>query len=350
MESVLDAGTVSRNAPETARNEVQIRQIMGSAGELTTEVLRLLVSYPYDADTLDRVGIRKEDMAAHLCRTLPAPGGALYTADDGSRLRGLLYLAPQLEPSAMLGSHIWRVELLVIDPDAPDGTVGALLEYALSFLDAPVDYLFARVPADDHRAVQGLHRYGFNTSVGEAQVVARTDVSRTRPPADYDFVPLDTNNLDAAAGVLYVQRHCNPYLRDPGFNPGRIRKLTHYQLRGYREGKDRGALVAVHRSGTVVGLAAHRRDPRLEWTANRTVAGLDSIHVRPEVALDGLDTLLAGYTLACLHAAGVEAVTSQAILDDKRDSCRLDALKEAGFEVTGSNLVLGKWINRPHSS
>jgi len=350
MEGVLDAGALQLGKTQKTRNAVQIRQIMGSAGELTTEVLRLLVSYPYDADTLDRVGIRKEDMAVHLCQTLPAPGGALYTADDSSRLRGLLYLEPQLEPSAMLGSHIWEVKLLVIDPDAPDGTVGALLEYALSFLDAPVDYLLARVPTDDHRALHGLHRYGFNTSVGEAQLVASTGASRTHPPSDYDFVPLDTNNLEAAASVLNAQRHCNPYLRDFGFNPDRIRKLNHYQMRGYKEGKDRCALVAVHRSGTVVGVAAYRRDPRLDWTANRTVAGLDAVHVRPDVALDGLDTLLAGYTISRLHAAGVESVTSQTILNDQRDSCRLDALKEAGFEVTGSNLVLGKWLNRPHPS
>lgn len=350
MEGVLDAGTLPAKALEPRRDKVQIRQVMGSAGELTTEVLRLLVSYPHDRATLSRAGIRKEDMAAHLCQTLPAPGGALYTADDGARLRGLLYLEPQLEPSAMLGVHLWKIRLLIIDPDAPTGTVEALLEYALSFLDAPVDYLMAHIPAEDHRAVQGLDRYGFNTSVGEALAVGHAGPERVRPPSDYDFVPLGTNNLEAAAGILFAQRRCDPYLRDPAFSPNRIRKLAHRQLRGYLDGRDRGAVVAVHRSGVVVGLATYRRDPRLEWTANRTVAGLDHLHVRPDVALDGLDTILAAYTLQQLHGTGVEAVVSHTVLHNKRDTCRLDALKEAGFQVTGSNLLLAKWRNPPISA
>jgi hypothetical protein len=335
-------GTQSQLNP----SPVRVHPVMGSAGERTTEVLRLLVNSPHDGSTLDALGISKEDMAAHLCLSLPEPGGALYTADDGLRLQGLLYLEPRLGPSAAFGAHIWQIGPFVVDPDAPEGTVPAMLDHALEHIEAPVDHLFARVPAADHRVVRGLHRYGFNTSVGEAVVVGQPDGNREQAPVGYSFGPLADHCLEAVTDLLFDRRHCTAFLRQPASDPERLRGLSRQELLAFVNDPDRGALVAFDGDGAVAGLAAYRQTVRLAAGNGRRLAGLEHFQIRADLSNNGVGSLLARTALARLGIGGVDAVVGHVLLDDERDSCRLDAITGAGFQVTGSNLVLDKAVDR----
>jgi len=68
------------------RNEdgLRILQVMGSLGELNSEVLRLHVLYPHNDVLLDALGVSREDLAAFLGERLPEPDGACDPiADDG---------------------------------------------------------------------------------------------------------------------------------------------------------------------------------------------------------------------------------------------------------------------------
>ena len=79
MRGRVESRSILREAPVRG---LQIRPIMKSAGELTSEVLRLLVLYRHYEHTLQSMCISKESMAAHLFNTLPGPGVVLLTAYD----------------------------------------------------------------------------------------------------------------------------------------------------------------------------------------------------------------------------------------------------------------------------
>ena len=136
---MLDTVPIPDKIPEV--EQLIIRQIVGEPREYTTELLRLFNTYAHDKDHLRALGIRKDEMSAHLVAKLPEPGGTLFVADTGKRLQGLVYLEPDLEESAMLGHHVWEIKHLVLDPEVAPDTIPALMETAFMFLGGPAEFI-----------------------------------------------------------------------------------------------------------------------------------------------------------------------------------------------------------------
>lgn len=327
---------------------LRMRRIMGSAKELTMEVLRLLVLYPHDEEALRSIGVSKEETAARLCETLPRPGGVLMTADDGRRLQGVLYMEPMLGPSAAMGMHAWNVGPLIIAPGVPGDTVAAMLEKSLAALSVPADFITARVPSADGGAIRGLQKSGFEVVSGEAFAVARPPGSSRIQHDGVGFAPLDPESLEAALDIACDCMQCNSFACNQGFDRSRVCKCSRLSLRPYIYEKDKQGLVALDPYGAVIGFAAYSFDADIETPPSYGVGSMDQLCVSADRGNVMLERLLGRKVLNELFGRGVEAVITKTLLNEA--GARVESLKKIGFEVTHSNLVMRRWSTRSRST
>jgi len=320
---------------------LRVRRIMGSAKELTLEVLRLLALYPHEDQALKKIGVSKEETAARLCETLPLPGGVLMTADDGRVLQGLLYMEPMLGPSAALGIHAWNLGPLIVAPEAPGNPVEAMLEKSLAALDAPADFISARVPSADAGAVNGLQKSGFEVVSGEAVAVAKPPGPRI-PENKAGFEHLDPEHLDAVLDIACDCVQCNSFACNQGFDRSRVCKFSGLDLKSYIYEKDKNGLVALDPDGAVIGFATYRFDADVKTPPAHGVGSMDQICVSADSQYVGFERSLGRKVLAELSAGGVDTVVTKMFLSDA--NARVESLQKIGFEVTHSNLVLRRWL------
>ncbi|MBN2496414.1 MAG: hypothetical protein JXR96_17605 [Deltaproteobacteria bacterium] len=328
---------------------IHIRPILGSARELDVEILRLMVLYPHDDAILRALGIAREDVAAHRCASLPEPGGLLLAADDGRRLQGLLSIEPVLDQSAVLGLHVWRLGLLIAAPDAPRDTLDAMLGHALGATRAPIDFVYARVPGSDRRVIEGLQRSDFRLISGET-VAVLADPHRTGiEDADMDIASLDADRLEDALGIVCGCKPCNPYLLDASMDADRVCRLSHFQLRRTLAGDQRQALIALARDGRVSGVAAFGLDPELQSITGRRIATIDKLCTEAGSGQRRVETSLGRQALQALSERGAEGVVMRIQMNGPPSATRLEAARQMGFQIAGSNLFMSRWVNgQPH--
>jgi hypothetical protein len=321
----------------TSRRALRIRRIMGSAKELALEVLRLLVLYPYEEQALRKTGISKEETAARLCETLPRPGGVLMTADDGHRLRGLLYMEPLLGPSAAMDMHVWNVGPLIVAPDAPEDTVADMLGKSLGALSVPADFITARVPSADAGAVKGLQKAGFEVVSGEAVAMAKSSSTRTGQK-DCDFIPFDQEHLDGVLEIACDCTRCNSFACSQGLEPAGVCRFSSLDLKSYIYERGKNGLVALDSDGRVAGFATYSLDTDIKTPPLFEVGSLDQLCVSMNGAVAKLERSLGTRVLDELASAGVETVVAMTAPTDT--GAGAESLRKIGFEVTHSNLVM----------
>lgn len=327
---------------------LRIRRIMGSAKELTLEVLRLLVLYPHDEQALRSMGIPREETAARLCETLPRPGGVLMTADDGRRLQGLLYMEPLLGPSAAMDAHVWNVGPLILGPDVPGYTVAAMLDKSLAALSVPADFLTARVPSADANAIKGLQEWGFEVLSGEAVAVAKTSEPPRIKRNGVGFTSLDPEHLDAVLKIACDCTRCNSFACHQGFDRDILCKYSDLSLKSYIHERDKKGLVAVDPEGEVIGFATYSFDADIKAPPVYGVGSMDQLCVSSERESARLERLLGRNVLNQLARKGAKTVITKTLLSE--DGARMESLRRMGFEVTHSNLVMRRWLAKPRAS
>lgn len=337
----------TRQPPRPEGGGIHIQQVLGTPRELTTEILRLFVLETYNEDHIATLGIKKEDMAAYLCQILPEPGGALYTADDGHRLKGLLYLAPDLWASALLGHHIWNLQHLIVAPDALGEVAEHLVEYALANLDGHVDFLSARPAASDAAAIRGLRQCGFRVLGGEA-VGILSDIDPVPPGlARVSFTPLEASHLKDIESMSSDFSMCNPFAIDPGFDPGRVETYCRRLVSRRLNERLCGTLVAQNDGDGLLGVVGYSLDTGLWEHMRRRVAGLDFIGVASEHCGIGMHSLLIRHMLSRLKEDGIEAVTARTMMTGSEPPAELAALRKVGFRITRTNLIMHRWVGEP---
>jgi len=332
--------------PARAAKSLHVRQVTGSAQELTAEVLRLLVLYPHDEPTLLSLGIDREEMAAHLCGTLPEPGGVMLVADDGCRLKGLLYIEPMPVQSAMLNVHVWNLRLLIVAPDAPPDVVDSLMGYVDKSIGATIDFICSSIPASDGQAIGGLQRSGFKVVSGEAvAVMANPKHSKLRLD-NVKIVPLDAAKIDEAVKVACQCRHCNPYLYDASFDPGRVCDITRHKLENALSNEDGHALVALGADESISGVAAFSLDRALHELTSRRIATIDNLCIAAGGEPKTIERLLGRSVIGELAERKIEGVISRILMNGSPSCARVESMKKMGFEITQSNLLMQRWNNR----
>jgi GNAT superfamily N-acetyltransferase len=326
------------------RHDLIIQQALKVSKELTEDLRRLLLVCHEQDRTLGVLGLDLASAAAHLSERIPAAGGALFTASSADRLKGALYLEPELLQSALFGQHMWKVQHLLLDPGAPEGTVEALLGCALAFLRSPVDFLSVRVPATDGTAIRGLHQAGFRTVAGEAVgTLVDPKPARFRVPG-MTIVPLQADHLDAAAKIARDCHDCQPYGHDPGFDAGRISTFLARSLAAYIKDPFRAASVALDRAGEILGVVAFTVSLDLGESIQRRIGILDLLCVRPSARSLGLGEILQRHALGALAAESIDAVLTRTLVNCPGSLDRLETLQKLGFQITASNLLMHRWL------
>jgi len=342
---VLDTVPIPDRIPEIEK--LTIKQIVGRPREYTTELLRLFNTYPHDKEHLKSLGIKKDEMSAHLVAKLPRPGGTLFVADTGKRLQALVYLEPDLEESAMLGHHVWEIEHLVLDPDTTPDTATAMIETAFMFLGGPADFVKAGIPSSDFRAVRGLRDAGFRVVGGEIVGVInphRPAVHQLRGGA---LVRMKPSHIESAAGLIRTCEHCNPYFKDNRFDQLKVKTL--YQRRLSRCLKDPACniLVIQERNGNSLGFVAYERDQDLEKEYGRRIAHIDHVCSQPDSSGSRQTDVLHRQALAVLWEEGIDAVTTRTPTSCDNTMHGLTTLKEIGYRVTRNDMILNRWLKEP---
>jgi hypothetical protein len=321
---------------------------MGSAKELSLEVLRLLVLYPHEEQALRKIGVSKEETAARVCETLPRPGGVLMTADDGRRLQGLLYMEPLLGPSAATDMHMWNVGPLIVAPDVPGNTVAAMLEKSLGALSVPADFITARVPSADASAVKGLQQAGFEVVSGEAVAVAKPPGAQRNRRNDAGFALLEPEHLDAVLDIACDCMQCNSFACNQGFDQGLVCKYSGLSLKSYIYERDKNGLVALDSDGRVIGFATYSFEADINTPPAHGVGSMDQLCVYANGESANLEIALGAKVLDELYGGGVATVLTKTFLTNR--GARVESLRKMGFEVTHSNLVMrrGSVTDRKH--
>jgi ribosomal protein S18 acetylase RimI-like enzyme len=318
-----------------------VEQVLEATPGLTDALRRLLSVYYGQDRILEALQADGNSLAAYSSERLPGPGGALFTASSALRLEGALYLEPSMMESALLGHSMWIIQLLVLEPGAPEGTAEALLEQALSDLRPQADFLSARVPAADGAAIRGLHRTGFRAVSGEA-VGVRIGLLPSPPRLPgVTLVPLTARHLEAAAEIA---RDCHIYSQDQGFDASRIGTYLARSLAAYVKDPFRAALAALDRSGELLGLVAFSKSTDLGEAVQRRVGMLDTLCVRPSTRFLGLGDHLQRHALARLAADSVEAVLARTLVHGAGSLERLKTLQMLGFTFPASNLLMHRWL------
>ena len=342
---MLDTVPIPDKIPEVER--LTIKQIMGKPREYTTELLRLFNAYAHDKDHLRALGIRKDEMSAHLVSKLPEPGGTLFVADTGRRLQGLAYLEPDLEESAMLGHHVWEIKHLVLDPEVAPDTIQALMETAFMFLGGPAEFIKVKLPSSDFRAIRGLREAGFRVAGGDILGVItpnRTGVHQLRGGA---LVKMKPSHVESAAGLIRTCEHCNPYFKDDRFDPLKVKTL--YERRLTRCLKDPACeiLVIQERTGNSLGFVVYERDQGLEKEYGRRIAHIDHVCSLPDSSGSRQTDLLHRQALAVLWEDGIDAVTTKTPTSCENTMHGLTTLKTIGYQVTRNDLIMHRWLQEP---
>ena len=342
---MLDTVEIPDKIPEVEK--LTIKQIVGSTGEYTTELLRLFNTYAHDRDHLRALGIKKDEMSAHLVAKLPRPGGALFVADTGKRLQALVHLEPDLEESAMLGHHVWEILHLILDPDTTPDTATALMETAFMFLGGPADFVKARIPSSDFRAIRGLRDAGFRVQGGEIRGVVtpnRPSVHQLRGGA---LVKMKPSHVESAAGLIRTCEHCNPYFKDDRFDPLKVKTLYERRLTRCLKDPACSTLVIQERSGNSLGFVVYERDQALEKEYGRRIAHIDHVCSHPDSSGSRQTDVLHRQALAVLWEEGIDAVTTKTPTNCDNTMQGLTTLKEIGYQVTRNDLVLHRWLKDP---
>ena len=342
---MLDTVPIPEKIPEVEK--LTIKQIVGDPGEYTTELLRLFNSYPHDKDHLRALGIKKEEMSAHLVARLPQPGGTLFVADTGKRLQALVYLEPDLEESAMLGHHVWEIKHLVLDPDTTPDTATALIETAFMFLGGPAEFVKAKLPSSDFRAIRGLRDAGFRVVGGEIVGVVtpnRPVVHQLRGGA---LVAMKPSHIESAAGHIRTCEHCNPYFKDDRFDQLKVETLFERRLTRCLKDPACSTLVIQQRNGDSLGFLVYERDQDLEKEYGRRIAHIDHVCSQPDSSGSRQTDLLHRQALAVLWEEGIDAVTTKTPTSCDNTMHGLTALKEIGYQVTRNDLIMHRWLQEP---
>jgi hypothetical protein len=342
---VLDTVPIPEKIPEVER--LTIKQIVGKPEEYTTELLRLFNTYPHDKDHLRALGIRKDEMSAHLVARLPEPGGTLFVVDTGRRLQALVYLEPGLEESAMLGHHVWEIRHLVLDPDVAPDTVPALIETAFMFLGGPVEFVKARLPSSDFRAIRGLRDAGFRAVGGEIQGVITPNRPLVHQLRGGALVKMKPSHIESAAGLIRTCEHCNPYFKDARFDPLKVEGLYRRRLTRCLKDPACSTLVIQERSGSALGFVVYERDQGLEKEYGRRIARIDHVCSQPDSSGTRQTTLLHRQALAVLWEEGIDAVTTTTPTSCDNTMHGLTTLKHIGYQVTRSDLIMHRWLEEP---
>ena len=324
--------------PKTSRRALRTRRIMGSAKELTLEVLRLLVLYPHDEQAHRKIGVSKEETAARLCKVLPRPSGVLMTADDGRKLQCLLYMEPMLGPSVAIGVHAWNIGPLIIAPDAPGNTVSTMLDKSLAALEVPADFLIARVPSADANATKGLQEAGFVVVSGEAVAVAKLSEPAQIEPKSAGFAPLEPELLDSVLEIACDCMQCTSFACNHGLDRDHVCRFSRLDLESYIYEKDKNGVVALDSDGYAVGFATYSFNSDIKTPPVHGVGSMDQLCVSANGESMPLETSLGTRVLEELAVGGVETVITRTTMNDT--SAKIESLKKIGFEVTHSNLVL----------
>ncbi len=330
-----------------AVEQLTIKQIVGQPREYTTELLRLFTDYPHHDDHLRALGILKHEMSAHLVSGLPRPGGALFVADGGRRLQGLVYLEPDLEESALLGHHIWEIQHLVAAPDAPQDVIPSMLDTAVTFTGSPADFIKARLPSSDFSSLRGLRDAGFRVVGGEILGVVRPDRPAVHQLRGGALVGMKTPDVRPAAELVRECAISNPYLRDPRFDRDRVLLLQERRLTRCLKDPDCDSLVIQQRSGEILGFASYSRDRRLEAYFGRRIAHIDHVCAAPDSAGNHQADVLHRQALALLWEQGIEAVTTRTPTACENTMYGLTVLKKIGYQVTRNELLLHRWLDDP---
>ncbi len=329
---------------------IQIRPILESAGELTTEVLRLITLYPHDEDTFRALGVAKEDFAASLVADLPEPGAAWLCADDGRRLQGMIYLQPDLWPSAVLNHRVWTIQHLVLAEDAQAETAHRLVVGALEALGDVAEFIQISHPEADALGIEALRQAGFRRMGTELVTVARTEGVQADEIPQISVEAAQAEHLETISGMTGNCRRCNPFVSDWGFEPEKVAHLARRMHHDCMRESGCRSLVALEQSrDEVLGTLGYRRDPRLQTTKQAPLAELDHFCLRSG-APSGLARFLNARMMAELGRDSVEAVTARFLLNDDCEQADLSWLDSMGYRITARHALLHKWLKIPPAS
>jgi hypothetical protein len=342
---MLDTVPIPDKIPEV--EQLTIKQIVGKPREYTTELLRLFNAYAHDRDHLRALGIRKDEMSAHLVAKLPQPGGTLFVADTGRRLQALVYMEPDLEESAMLGHHVWVIKHLVLDPDVAPDTVPALMETAFMFLGGPAEFVKAYLPTSDFRAIRGLRDAGFRVVGGEIKGVVTPDRPSVHQLRGGALVKMKPSHIDSAAGLIRTCEHCNPYFKDARFDPLKVKTLYERRLNRCLKDPACSTLVIQERTGDSLGFVVYERDQGLEKEYGRRIAHIDHVCSLPDSSGTRQTDLLHRQALAVLWEEGIDAVTTKTPTSCDNTMHGLTTLKNIGYQVTRNDLIMHRGLEEP---
>ncbi len=324
----------------------QVRKISWPPDGLNVEILRLFMLYPYRDDQFKAAGMGPEEMAACQFVRLGEPGGVLVAADGGRRLWGLAHLVPEMWPSAFLNRHIWSLRQFIVARDAPRETAERLARSMLGVLDEPVEFLSARAPAQDHRAVRGLRAAGFHAVQEQAVAVISCRRDTVEPASSIRFVPLGPEHLKAVAAIGVDCWRYGHYALEPDFESESVRELQNVLLSEYLREPGSGGLVAENGCGEVLGFVVYSEEKNTAEYCRRRLATLDQVGVRADMRAGRLEELLNRHAVAALMHLGVDAVTVKTATAGRGAAGTLKALGRIGYRITSSDLILHRSLTR----
>jgi len=326
---------------KTSGQSLHMLRSLGPEHESNLEVLKLLVQSPYVEQAQRDFGVSHDETAAWLREALPRPGGVLMTADDGRRLQGLLYMEPMTGTSAAMGIQAWDLGVLIIAPGVPGDAVVTMLDKFITDLDAPVDYIIARVPPDDGTTIRGLLKSGFEVISGEAiSVVSSPDSSRIQQDV-VDFVHLGPALLDAALEIACDCVRCSSLACNQGFDRNQVCKLADLNLRSHIHERKKQGMLALNSAGKALGFATYSYEAPIWVPPAYGVGSMDQLCMSTDNVK--LERLLIRRVLKEMYRGGAKTVITKTLLTNR--SAKDESLKKAGFAVTQSNLVMCRWLS-----
>ena len=333
-------------AEQRYTSSLRVRPVPWPREGFNIELLRLFLLDAHLHTPFSAMGVSKEDLAACRVASLGETRGALFVAEEGARVQGLLFMEPEIFGSVYLDQRIWSVRHLVVAPDAPPSTAEILVATALGLLKDPVDLLVAEVPATDGAVLRGLHHVGFEVVGCEAVGIVDHLGDNGYNPPGVSIVPLRSEHLPDASVI--AGRCCthNGYSPDAGFDSSRLERLYN-RLLGLRvDDPDGGAIVAEDDAGAVLGFACYSRETELEGYTPLRLAGLDLLGVRPDRQSNGLGEILHRHVLSRLKKERVRAVSAKIMASNPARWNSPVTLRRIGYKIASSNLILHKRTGR----
>jgi len=321
-----------------------IRQIHKPCPELTSEILRLFALDPHDNGMLEATGVGKDEMAAYRFSTLSEPGGALFVAEQFNRLDALLFMAPDLMLSAVLGHHFWSIRQLVVSASAPRATVAALLDTAMKRLNVPLDCIIARVPARDWPAVRGLQEQGFEAVDSEVISVLPCEPREIGNPSGTNLTPIRRVHLSKAADLI---RRCAGFLHVPSsvqIRASQVTRLYECLLASYVVESNAGGLVAETKEGKLIGFITYKTNNRLDEFTRPRLASLYFSGIHPDFRHNGLNESLHKKTISALYAHSVDFILARTSVTRPEAVGKFELMKSLGCRSFSSELIFQRWL------